>query len=162
MNSLLKLSSLLLLSMGAFAAHAASQSVTVNYTLTIPTVCTLSGNGTSINKTLPHEGTAVNQSIDVKCNVPYSIKAQSANSKGVNQSAVISTANPTLNIPYNITLTGGPNAVNVNSGVPVTVAPSATTRTDSYTLSAKTPSAIAIEDYIAGIYTDAVMVEISY
>ena len=103
MNSMLKLSSLLLLSMGAFAAHAASQSVTVNYTLTIPTVCTLSGNGTSINKTLPHEGTAVNQSIDVKCNVPYSIKARSANSKGVNQSAVISTANPTLNIPYNIT-----------------------------------------------------------
>ena len=162
MNSLLKMTSILLLSSGAITVHAASQSVTINYSLTIPTACSLSNNGTSINKTLPHNGTAVDQSINVKCNVPYTIKASSVNSAGDNKSNVVNSFNTTLKIPYDITLTGGPIAVNVNGGASASITPSSSTKTDTYNLSAKTASPITLEDYTAGIYTDAVTVEISY
>lgn len=161
MNSLFKMTSILLLSSGALTVHAATQSVTVNYTLTVPTACTLSGHGTSINKVLPHDGTAVNQNIDVKCNVPYSIQANSVNTKGANLSAVVNT-NSNLSIPYNIKLSGGPNPVDVNSGTLVNVQPSATTRTDNYTLTANTPSPLITADYTAGSYTDQITLEISY
>lgn len=162
MNSLLKMTSILLLSSGAITVHAASQSVTINYSLTIPTACSLSNNGTSFNKTLPHDGTAVDQSINVKCNVPYTIKASSVNKAGDNKSNVVNSSDTTLKIPYEITLTGGPIAVNVNGGASTSITPSSSTKTDTYNLSAKTASPITIEDYIAGTYTDAVTVEISY
>ncbi len=162
MNAFFKTTSALLLSISAFAAHAATQSVTVNYTLTVPTACTLSDKGTAINKVLPHDGTDVNQSISIKCNVAYAIKATSINQKGLNQSAVVNTTDSSLSIPYDITITGGPSSVKVNDSSAVTVAPSSTTKTDTYTLSAKTPLPISIEDYIAGEYKDSVNIEIIY
>ncbi|WP_425919392.1 spore coat protein U domain-containing protein [Acinetobacter sp. TSRC1-2] len=162
MNSFFKITSAFLLCTSALATHAATQRVTVNYTLTVPPACTLSSNGTAINKVLPHDGTAVNQNIDVKCNVPYNIQAKSANSKGANLSAVVNTTDSTRSIPYNIKLSGGPNAVNVNNGTPVNVQPSATTKTDNYTLTANTSSPVVTADYMAGAYTDNVTLEISY
>ncbi len=87
MKLLFKLTSALLLGASAFAAHAATQSVTVQYTLTVPTACTLSKAGTTLVNSLPVNGTPVNETFSVTCNTDYTISAQTKNPYGsVNQS----------------------------------------------------------------------------
>lgn len=161
MNSFIKLTSIILLSAGAFAAHAGTDSITVKYILTVPTACAISNKAKAISLALKPDTTPVTQNIDVKCNVNYTVKAASANNLGPNKSQLVNPQSP-LKIPYDINLTGGPTSVIVNGGASGKVAPVATTKTDTYTLTAKTESAIAIEQYIAGDYTDTVTVEISY
>lgn len=161
MNSFIKLTSILLLSTGAFAAHAGTDSITVKYTLTVPTACAISNKVKAISIPLKPDTTPATQNIDVKCNVNYTVKATSENNLGPDKSELINPLS-TLKIPYNISIKGGPTAVIVNGAASGIVAPAATTKTDTYTLTAKTESAIAIEEYIAGDYTDTVTIEISY
>ena len=161
MKIMSKIASFFILSSAALTVQAATQSVTVQYTLTIPTACTLSNQGTTLNVALPHDATPVTQSLNVKCNVPYTIQASSTNAKGNNQSAVVNTSDATLQIPYDITM-AGTTPVIVNGATSAQVLPTATTKTDVYTLTAKTPTAITVEDFIAGSYADQVTVEITY
>ncbi|MEZ2903536.1 spore coat protein U domain-containing protein [Acinetobacter terrestris] len=163
MNSFIKRTSILLLSTGAFAAHAGTDSITVKYILNVPTACAISNKVKAVDLSLKHDTTPATQSIDVKCNVNYTIKAASANKLGDNKSQLVNPQS-TNKIPYDITLTGGPasTSVTVNGAASGKVAPAATTKTDSYILTAKTESKINIEEYMAGDYTDTVTVEISY
>lgn len=161
MNSFIKRTSILLLSTGAFTAHAGTDSITVKYILTVPTACVITNSNKAPILPLRHDTTPVMLNINVKCNVNYIVKASSVNKLGPNKSQLVNPQS-TLNIPYDITLTGGPTPVIVNGIASAIVAPSATTKTDTYTLTAKNESAIAIEQYIAGDYSDTVTVEISY
>ena len=161
MNSFIKLTSIILLSAGAFAAHAGTDSITVKYIITVPTACVITNNNKAPTIYLMHNTTPVMLNIDVKCNTDYTIKASSGNSLGPNESELINPKS-TQNIPYSVTMTGGPTPVIVNGLASAKVAPSTPTKTDIYTLSAKTKSKLAIQDYIAGDYTDNVTVEITY
>ncbi|RKG29689.1 spore coat protein U domain-containing protein [Acinetobacter tianfuensis] len=161
MNSLLKLSSALLLSSSAFCTYAANQSVTVNYTLTIPPSCTLSSTTPVINKTLPVDGTNVDADFSIKCNVAYMLDIKSANSTGANTSVVRHKDNTSSTIPYNISVTGGRTPVVVN-GTPSTVPAQASTTDDKYILSAKLASGLTTPNYLAGEYKDTVTINMNY
>ncbi|WP_180064247.1 spore coat protein U domain-containing protein [Acinetobacter sp. YH16042] len=167
MNSLLKLSSILLLSSGALTAHAASQSVTVNYTLTVPTACTLSKAGTTISKSIPVDGTTVNETFDVTCNVDYTISAKAKNaSSGQLNMSVLQNSSGSLalpQIPYNINFSalGLPVPVNDAAGLVVPSTPIATPKT--YTLSASSPIVTGMVSTLpASDYTDEVTIQIAY
>lgn len=162
MNSFIKLTSILLLSTGALVTHAAgTESITVKFMLNVPTACVITNNNKAPTIYLMHNTTPVMLNIDVKCNTDYTIKASSGNSLGPNESELINPKS-TQNIPYSVTMTGGPTPVIVNGLASAKVAPSTPTKTDIYTLSAKTKSKLAIQEYIAGDYTDNVTVEITY
>lgn len=161
MHSLFKLSSVLLLSGFAFSANAVSQSVTVNYTLTVPAACSMTSAAASINKVLPVDGSAVTENFSVKCNVPYTLEVTSANKTGQSASEVIHKNNASAKIPYNLEVTGGPLAVAVN-GPATSVSPSTSTITTAYTLSAKLPVALVSANYMAGEYTDTVTINMTY
>ena len=163
MHSLFKISSALLLGASAFAAHAATQSVTVQYTLTVPTACTLSKAGTTVAKSLPVDGTPVNETFSVMCNADYTISAQTKNSSGSVNQSWLRYAGPkgTSLIAYPITLTSPLRNVPMNNaaGTKVTAGLSATP--EIYTLTASAP-AFPLSSLLATDYTDEVTIEISY
>jgi len=163
MNSLFKLTSALLLGASAFAAHAATQSVTVQYTLTVPTACTLSKAGTKVAKSLPVDGTSVNETFSVMCNTDYTISAQTKNPNGSVNQSFLRYAGPkgTTLITYPITLSSPLRNVPVNNaaGTKVTAGLSATP--EIYTLTASAP-AFPLSSLLATDYTDEVTIEISY
>ncbi|MGE8542366.1 spore coat protein U domain-containing protein [Acinetobacter sp. ANC 3813] len=161
MHSLFKLSGVLLLSGFAFSAYAASQSITVNYTLTVPAACNLTGTAPSINKVLPVDGSAIDEKFSIKCNVPYTLEVKSANKTGQSASEVIHKNNASAKIPYNLEVTGGSLAVAVN-GPATNVPPSISTTATDYTLSAKLPVALVSSNYMAGEYTDTVTINMTY
>ena len=163
MNSLFKLTSALLLGASAFAAHAATQSVTVQYTLTVPTACTLAKAGTKVAKSLPVDGTPVNETFSVMCNTDYTISANTKNaSGGVNSSSLHYTSpQGSIFIQYPINLSSPLRNVPVNNaaGTKVTAGLSATP--EIYTLTASAP-ALTLSSLLAADYTDEVTIEIAY
>jgi len=163
MKLLFKLTSALLLGTSAFAAHAATQSVTVQYTLTVPTACTLSKAGTTVAKSLPVDGTPVNETFSVTCNADYTISAQTKNASGSVNQSWLRYAGPkgTSLISYPITLSSPLRNVPVNNaaGTKVTAGLSATP--EIYTLTASAP-AFSLSSLLAADYTDEVTIEISY
>jgi spore coat protein U-like protein len=161
MNSLIKLTSILLLSTGALVTHAGTDSITVKFRLNVPTACVITNADKAPTIYLMHNSTPVMLNIAVKCNIDYTIKASSGTKLVPNESQLINPLS-TVKIPYSVTMTGGPTPVIVNGPASATVAPSTPTKTDIYTLSAKTKSVLAIEEYIAGNYEDTVTVEITY
>lgn len=167
MNSLFKITTALLLGTGAFAVHAASQSVTVNYTLTVPTACTLSKAGTTIPKSIPVDGTTVTETFDVTCNVDYTIAAQAKNAIAgqLNMSMLQnSTATlPSVPIPYNLSLSTPGLIIPVNNAAGTMVPSTPIVLPKTYTLSAESPSiAPLISTLQAGDYTDQVTIQITY
>lgn len=163
MNSLIKLSSILLLSTGAFAVHAATQSVTVQYTLTVPTACTLSKAGTTVVKSLPVDGTSVNETFSVMCNTDYTISAKTKNPYGsVNQSWLrYSGPQGITSIAYPITLSSPLRNVPVNNAAGTKVTAGLTATPEIYTLTARAP-ALSLSSLLATDYTDEVTIEITY
>lgn len=163
MNSLFKLTSALLLGASAFAAHAATQSVTVQYTLTVPTACTLAKAGTKVAKSLPANGTPVNETFSVTCNTDYTI---SANTKypagGVNTSYLRYTGpQGTTLITYPITLSSPLRNVPVNNAAGTKVTAGLSAAPEIYTLTASAP-ALTLSSLLAADYTDEVTIEIAY
>lgn len=163
MKLLFKLTSALLLGTSAFAAHAATQSVTVQYTLTVPTACTLSKAGTTVAKSLPVDGTPVNETFSVMCNADYTISAKTKNASGSVNQSWLHYAGPkgTTHIAYPITLSSPLRNVPVNNaaGTKVTAGLSATP--EIYTLTASAPT-FSLSSLLATDYTDEVTIEISY
>ena len=167
MNSLIKLSSILLLSTGAFAVHAASQSVVINYTLTVPTACTLSNANKTIPQAIPLDGSAVNETFNVSCNVDYTISAKTKNvplGGGLNVSFLHNTsAISSPPIPYNVSLSSPLRVVNVNAAGGATVLAGPVITSETYTLTALSPIAASLAPTLkAGDYTDTVTLQIDY
>lgn len=166
MNSLFKMTSVLLMSISAVSAHAASQTVAVSYTLTIPTACTLSKAGTTISKSIPVDGTPVNETFDVTCNVGYTIsaKAKNATAGQLNTSILQNSSGilPSRPIPYTLKLNAGGIIIPVNAtGVMIASTPTVIPKT--YTLSASSQIPTGMESTLqAGDYTDEVTIQISY
>lgn len=163
MHSLFKLTSALLLGASAFAAHAATQSVTVQYTLTVPTACTLAKAGTTIAKSLPVDNTPVNETFSVTCNADYTISAKTKNASGTVNTSYLRYAGPqgSTFLVYPITLSSPLRNVPVNNaaGTKVTAGLSATPET--YTLTASAP-VFPLSSLLAADYTDEVTIEIAY
>ena len=161
MNSLFKITSALLLGTSAFATHAATQSVTVQYTLTVPTACTLSKAGTTVSKSIPVDGTPVNETFSVMCNTDYTISAQTKNPNGMVNQSYLRYAHPTgsTSISYPITLSSPLRKVPVNNATGTKVTAGMTNVSETYTLTANAP-AFPLSSLLATDYTDEVRIEI--
>lgn len=163
MNSLFKLTSALLLGTSAFAAHAATQSVTVQYTLTIPTACTLAKAGTTVTKSLPVDKTPVSETFSVTCNADYTISAKTKNPNGAVNQSYLRYAGPQGGsyISYPITLSSPLRQVPVNNATGTKVTAGLTATPEIYTLTASAPTFL-LSNFLAADYTDEVTIEIAY
>ena len=167
MKKLTKITALALLSCSALSVQAATQSLTINYTLTVPTACKFLNSSTTFNQTIPLDGSSTNFDISIKCNVPYQLSVEALNQTELNQSELINTTiGSTAAIPYSLELrfpsTRPPVPFHVNGPALGPLYPTPLTQTDTFQLQAKTLSAVTSENFAQGNYTDTVTILLSY